>query len=72
MRRYPAFDPPEYVDWTADPDLVRAYRRRVQQDPQRLALAVALSRADLLDLYRDLLRTRLHPPLQTDVVEAGP
>lgn len=60
MRRYPAFDPPEYLDWAPDPDLVRQYRRRVQEDPQRLALAVALSRADLLDLYRDLLRTRIH------------
>lgn len=60
MRRYPAFDPPEYVDWTPDPDLVRSYRRRIQQDPQRLALSVALSRPDLLALYRDLLRTRLH------------
>ncbi len=60
MHRYPAFDPPEYLDWVASPDLVRAYRLRIQQDAVRLALTVSLSRKDLLDLYRALLRTRLH------------
>jgi TPP-dependent pyruvate/acetoin dehydrogenase alpha subunit len=60
MRRYRAFDPPEYVDWTADPEVLRAYRRRIQDDPQRAALIGALERPDHLRLYRDLLRTRLH------------
>ena len=60
MRRYPAFDPPEYVDWTADPELLASFRRRIHEDSLRLALTASLSRVDLLDLYRDLLRTRLH------------
>lgn len=60
MRRYPAFDPPEYVDWTADPERVASFRRRIHEDSLRLALTASLSRADLLGLYRDLLRTRLH------------
>ena len=60
MRRYPAFDPPEYLDWTADAERIASFRRRIHEDSQRLALTGSLSRVDLLDLYRDLLRTRLH------------
>lgn len=60
MRRYPAFDPPEYLEWTPDPDLILSYRRRIQQDPRRQAAIESLDRGDHLHLYRDLLRTRLH------------
>jgi hypothetical protein len=42
MRRYRAFDPPEYVDWTADPEILQSYRRRIQDDPQRAELVGAL------------------------------
>lgn len=60
MKRYPAFDPPEYVEWTADPELVRAFVERARSDPERAARLEELDRDDHLDLYRDLLRTRLH------------
>ena len=60
MRRYPAFDPPEYVGWTASPDLVEAYGRRLGEDPERARVVASLGPGDLLALYRDLLRTRLH------------
>lgn len=60
MRRYPAFDPPEYVDWTADPELVGAFGATLQRDPARSAVVGALGPEDLLSLYCDLLRTRLH------------
>lgn len=60
MRRYPAFDPPEYVDWEPDLDLVEAYRARLTREPDRAALVADLSRPRLLTVYRDLLRTRLH------------
>ncbi|WP_405282756.1 thiamine pyrophosphate-dependent dehydrogenase E1 component subunit alpha [Gaopeijia maritima] len=60
MRRYPAFDPPEYLDWTPDPELIVSYRRRIEQDSRRRAAIESLARGDLLSLYRDLLRTRLH------------
>jgi TPP-dependent pyruvate/acetoin dehydrogenase alpha subunit len=60
MRRYPAFDPPEYVDWEPDLDLVEGYRARLVRDPDRAALVARLTRGELLDIYRDLLRTRLH------------
>ena len=60
MRRYPAFDPPEYLDWSADPGEVESYARRVSDDPERAEQVERLGEPDLLRLYRDLLRTRLH------------
>jgi len=60
MKRYPAFDPPEYVDWTADDDELARYSAALQADAGRAAIVASLSRADLLAIYRDLLRTRLH------------
>lgn len=60
MKRYPAFDPPEYVDWTPDPELVEGYERRLGADPERSEIVSELTRAELLSIYRDLLRTRLH------------
>ena len=59
MKRYPAFDPPEYRDWQADPVLVREYRRRVEGDPRRSAKVREIGPDRLLGLYRDLLLTRL-------------
>ena len=59
MKRYPALDPPEYLNWTPDPERVREYRRRVEDDPARSATVKALDRPDLLGLYRDLLLVRL-------------
>lgn len=60
MRRYPAFDPPEYLDWSPDPALVEVCITRAGSTPDRRQALTQLSRADLLALYRDLLRTRLH------------
>jgi TPP-dependent pyruvate/acetoin dehydrogenase alpha subunit len=59
MRRYPAFDPPEYLDWSPSPDLLTAYRRTLADAPDRAAVIGALSADDLERLYLDLLRTRL-------------
>lgn len=59
MRRYPAFDPPEYLAWEPDLELVHAYRSRLASDPQRAPLVAALDRDGLLAIYRDLLLTRL-------------
>ena len=60
MRRYPPFDPPEYLDWEADAGLVSEYRRRIEGDPERSALVSGLSEGSLLDLYAGMLRARLH------------
>ncbi len=60
MKRYPAYEPPEYVAWTPDPDLVRAFGERIDADPERRARVDVLDEDGLLTLYRDLVRTRLH------------
>lgn len=60
MKRYPAFDPPEYVAWQPDAELVHAYRRTLEADPDRAALVTRLSRDRKRELYAGLLRTRLH------------
>jgi TPP-dependent pyruvate/acetoin dehydrogenase alpha subunit len=60
MRRQPAFDPPEYADWHADPALIESYRARTLADPARVQVIASLDDAALLDLYRGMLRFRLH------------
>jgi pyruvate dehydrogenase E1 component alpha subunit/2-oxoisovalerate dehydrogenase E1 component alpha subunit len=62
VKRFPAFDPPEYVDWKPDPALVRAFRTSVEANapPERAAVVQELSREAKLELYRGLLRARLH------------
>ncbi len=60
MRRYPAYDPPEYVNWTPDAELALAYSSRITSDPERAGVVQRLTGSALLDLYRGLLRFRLH------------
>ncbi len=59
MKRYPAFDPPEYVSWRADPELVTAFGETARRDPERRRVVEALDESALLDLYAGLVRTRL-------------
>ena len=60
MRRYPAFDPPEYARWQADAALVSAFRERTRADGERRAVIEALDEAQLLELHAGMLRFRLH------------
>src|SRR5207244_8727885 len=60
VKRFPAFDPPEYVDWKPDPKLVKAFRATIENDPERASIVSALTPAAKLQLYRGLLRARLH------------
>src|SRR2546428_12465923 len=60
MRRYAAFDPPEYVAWKPDPALVRQFRATIEAAPERGAIVATLSGQDKLGLYAGLLRARLH------------
>ncbi|HEX7121255.1 MAG TPA: thiamine pyrophosphate-dependent dehydrogenase E1 component subunit alpha, partial [Gemmatimonadaceae bacterium] len=60
MQRFPAFDPPEYVEWKPDPALVRAYRSTATGEPDRAAIIGRLNDESLIGLYAGLLRTRLH------------
>jgi len=59
MKRYPAFDPPEYVAWTRDDHEVEAFRERLRADPARAEVLERLTNDQRLDLYRGLVRTRL-------------
>ena len=60
MIRYPAFDPPEYVNWQADPQLVEQFTQTIEQDAARQAIIRRLSAAQLVALYEGLLRNRMH------------
>ncbi len=59
MKRYTAFEPPEYVAWTRDDEACRAFRATLEQHPDRASVIAALPRERLLDMYRGLLRNRL-------------
>ncbi len=59
MRRYRAYDPPEYLDWEIHPTERARWQETLQDHPSRRDRVEALSHARLLGLYRDLLRNRL-------------
>src|SRR5205814_8978391 len=60
IRRFPAFDPPESVEWQPDPALVRAFRETLERDPERVAIVARLAPEDMIALYAGFLRARLH------------
>jgi TPP-dependent pyruvate/acetoin dehydrogenase alpha subunit len=60
MKRYPAFDPPEYVDWKPDASLMAEYRATVEQDSARRRCVAELRPDRLLALYAGMVRFRLH------------
>ena len=60
MKRYPAFEFPEYVDWRPDPAVQAEFHARTTADPQRAALIGSLTTPQLLALYEGLVRARLH------------
>ena len=59
MKRYPAFDPPEYVSWSHDPALLQEFGNTIERDPARRDVIAALSRDAFLVLYERLLLARL-------------
>lgn len=59
MKRYAAYDPPEYQSWEPDPSQVAAFVRTIEDAPDRKAKIGDLTTDALLGLYRDLLLTRL-------------
>lgn len=60
MIRYPAFDPPEYVDWRPDPQAIADFVQTIANDKTRSEVVGGLGVSQLLDLYEGLLRNRLH------------
>ena len=71
MRRYAAFDPPEYQGWTADEGLLVAFRERFESDPDRQRVVEKLGSPELLSLYRGMLRFRLHDIMLQRWVKQG-
>jgi TPP-dependent pyruvate/acetoin dehydrogenase alpha subunit len=59
VKRFPAFDPPEYVSWKRDAVVVREFKRTLARNPERKAVIDALEEDKLLQLYAGLIRTRL-------------
>jgi TPP-dependent pyruvate/acetoin dehydrogenase alpha subunit len=60
MKRYPMFDPPEYIDWKPAPGVMDEYHATLKSDSARAAIIAALSREQLLEMYAGMLRFRLH------------
>jgi len=60
VKRYPAYDPPEYLGWEPDPRLLNSFRAVLSKVPARAAVVDDLDDGALLGLYRGLLRFRLH------------
>jgi 2-oxoisovalerate dehydrogenase E1 component len=71
MRRYAAFDPPEYQGWTADEGLLEAFRECFESDPDRHRVVEKLGSPELLSLYRGMLRFRLHDIMLQRWVKQG-
>jgi len=60
MKRYAAYDPPEYVAFKADPEVMAEYRETLRRDPRRARLIEKLDGEALVRLYEGMLRFRLH------------
>jgi TPP-dependent pyruvate/acetoin dehydrogenase alpha subunit len=60
MKRYKAFDPPEYVNWEIDPAELERFNATIAADPDRKVIIDGLDRDALLALYTALVRARLH------------
>ncbi len=71
MKRFPAYDPPEYVDWRPIPALVEEYAATVQKDPVRRAIVDQLDGDAKLALYAGMVRARLHDVMLKRWVRQG-
>ncbi len=60
MKRYPPYDPIEYLEWVAVPEVQAEYRRRIDETPGLRRAVEALGRAGFERLYKGLVRTRLY------------
>jgi TPP-dependent pyruvate/acetoin dehydrogenase alpha subunit len=60
MKRFPAYDPPEYVNWQPESVLVDQFEQAWSSTVERRQIIEALAEEALLALYAGLLRTRLH------------
>lgn len=59
MKRFAAFEPPEYLAWKRDDAAMRDYAATLERDPERARMLGRLGKDELLDIYRGLVRNRL-------------
>jgi TPP-dependent pyruvate/acetoin dehydrogenase alpha subunit len=59
LKRFPAYDPPEYIDWAPDRRLVAVFEETLHRDTERWGIVESLDQPALLGLYAGLVRTRL-------------
>ena len=60
VKRYAAYEFPEYVDWQPDPAVQAEFQARLTADADRARHIAALDETALLALYEGLVRARLH------------
>jgi TPP-dependent pyruvate/acetoin dehydrogenase alpha subunit len=60
MKRYPPYDPPEYVEWAPQKAVLDEYRNRFDERPELLTALKRLGRDGIGRVYRGLVRFRLH------------
>ena len=60
MKRYPAYDPPEYLAFKASDAVLSEYNETISDNPLRKDVVDGLGRDALMGLYEGLLRFR--PP----------
>ena len=60
MKRFPLYDPPEYLDWRPDPAVMREFEATLAADAERQARIRTLTAERLCALYAGLVRFRLH------------
>src|SRR5689334_4961303 len=60
MKRYPIFDPPEYLNWKPAADVIEEFHGVIDKDPLRRDIVSQLTRDQLLGMYAGMLRFRLH------------
>src|SRR5215470_13145595 len=60
MKRYQAYDPPEYVNWQPEPQIIAEYQATLEKDEAKRGIVQNLDASKLLALYAGLLRNRLH------------
>lgn len=59
MKRYPAYEFPEYVHWSADPQIIQQFQE-LTEVAERAPYIADLSQERHLSLYEQLVKARLH------------
>lgn len=60
MKRYAPYDPPEYMEWTPDPEVIAEYQALITNSPGIGRSIERLGPSGLEALHRGLVRNRMH------------